>query len=250
MASLNSITRFLNKELNIKKIDDSSRNGLQVRTKNDVKKIGFAVDASISTFKKAKKCGVNLVIVHHGIKWNPQKYRELSKKRIEFLEKNNISLYGAHLPLDLHKKWGNNIRLAKLLNLKNIRKFGNYKGVMVGYSGNFDKSIDTNKVSKILDKKLKTKCMVLNFGKKKIKSIGICSGGGADLVDEAVRKKLDCYLVGEINHGAFNRIRDYKINTIVAGHYATETVGVKALMPILEKKFGVKTIFIDNPPGF
>ena len=52
MKNLNKIVRFLNKELNVRNINDSSRNGLQVRSAEKINKIGFAVDACLSTFKR------------------------------------------------------------------------------------------------------------------------------------------------------------------------------------------------------
>ncbi|MBD3248500.1 Nif3-like dinuclear metal center hexameric protein [Candidatus Woesearchaeota archaeon] len=247
MAKLNNIVKFLNKELNIRLIPDKSRNGLQVKTSKDIKKIGFAVDACISTFEKAKKAKVDLLVVHHGVKWTPQKYKKISKKRIDFLEKNKIALYAAHLPLDINEEYGNNIGLCRILNLKNVKKFGRYHRFKIGYKGKFKKNITINKIANNLNKKLKTKCNVLNFGKKQIRSIGIVSGGGSEAIEEAVKEKLDCFLVGEIDHGAHTRLKDYPLNAIIAGHYATETVGVKALMPVLKEKFNIETTFIDNP---
>jgi len=39
------------------------------------------------------------------------------------------------------------------------------------------------------------------------------------------------------------------MNVIFAGHHATETVGIKALSKVIEKKFMTETIFIDLPTG-
>ncbi len=85
MVTLNSIVRYLNKELDVKGIpDDSSRNGLQVKANSDIRKIGFSVDACVEVFEKAKKQGCDLVIVHHGILWKDFKYpKEWKQKRID-----------------------------------------------------------------------------------------------------------------------------------------------------------------------
>jgi len=243
---LNTIVRFLNKELKISKIKDSSRNGLQVRAKNEIKKIGFAVDGCLSTFEKAKKANVDLLIVHHGIKWNKVRDGKLTKKRENFLKKNKISLYCAHLPLDAHPKYGNNIILSNILNLKNIKKFSVYNGSKIGYSGEFKKRATTNKIKNIMNKKLKSKSKAFKFGKNQIKTIGIVSGSGGNGYLDAIEKKLDCFLTGEIKLSRFHLTKESKLNVIVAGHYATETVGVKALMPLLKERFGVKTVFIEN----
>lgn len=247
MAKRDDIVKFLNKELNVKKIKDSSKNGLQSKGISEVKKIGFAVDASIETFEKAKKQGCDMVIVHHGIKWKPQK-NDISK-RLNYLSKNKLSLYAAHLPLDMHSKYGNNIELARILNLKKIKKFGFYHGVSIGFQGTLLKSKTIIEIAKNLDKSLKTKSKILAFGKKEIKTIAIVSGGGISALDEAVKKKIDLFLTGESSHSSYHYIKEAKINVIFSGHYATETLGVKALMPILKKKFGVETVFIDVPTG-
>ena len=249
MAKLSSIKRFLDEELKIKKIKDSSKNGLQVKCGLEVNKIGFAVDGCLSTFEKAKKLKVDLLIVHHGVKWKNQKYPKLAKKREEFLFKNNISLYGAHLPLDAHNKYGNNIELCRILDLVNVKKFGAYHGSKIGYKGFFKKPLSLNYISSLLNKQLETKCSVYSFGKKKIKSIAVVSGGASSSTEEVVKEKLDCFLVGEIDQGTYCRIRDYKLSVITAGHYATETLGVKALMPLLKEKFNISTVFIDNKTG-
>jgi len=250
MAKLRNIAKLLSTELKTRHIPDSSKNGLQVRIKKNIKKIGFAVDSNLTTFKKAKKANCDLLIVHHGLKWKGQKYKKLTKKRENFLKKNNISLYAAHLPLDAHKKYGNNIQLAKILNLKKLKRFGRYKeNHSISYIGQLAKRKKIKDIANILNKELKTKCNVYNFGKNKIKNIAICSGGGADLLEEATENKADLFITGEIDHNAYSRAKDYKINLIQAGHYATETVGLKALMPLIKEKFNVKTVFIDNPTG-
>jgi dinuclear metal center YbgI/SA1388 family protein len=246
---LNRIVKFLDRELRVRKIKDESVNGLQVKAGSDIERVGFAVDSCMSTFEKAKKENVDLLIVHHGIKWKPQMYPELKAQRENYLKRNNISLYGAHLPLDLHPEYGNNIGLARILNLKKIKRFGIYHGVRIGYSGAFEKSMDINQIAGILNKSLKTKCSVLPYGKEKIKTIGVVSGGASDMIEEAA-KKVDCFLLGETYHGGVCRIKDYKLNVILGGHYKTEIVGVKSLMPLIKEKFNVKTVFIDNPTGF
>ena len=246
MAKVNEIVKFLDKELKIRSIPDRSKNGLQVRCKSNIEKVGFAVDSDLLTLEKAKLNGVDMLIVHHGIIWKPLKYKDLVKKKISFLKKNNMSLYGAHLPLDAHEKYGNNIELCRILDLIKTKKFGGYEGAIVGFAGEFKEPKDINEIAQILDKKLETQCKVFEFGKKTIKKIGIVSGGGTDSLPDAVKQKKDCFLTGETGLGAYRRAQDYKMSMIVAGHYATETLGVKALMPVISKRFKVQTIFIDN----
>ena len=246
MVKLNAIKKYLDTELKIKGWPDHSKNGLQIRCKDDVYRIGFAVDSCLTTFEKAKRAKVDLLIVHHGLKWHKQKYKDLTKKREDFLKKNNISLYGVHLPLDGNGKYGNNIGLIKIAGAENPKLFHNYQGKKIGFKGIFSKPVSINTTAKRLNNALKTKSKVYSFGKKQIRSIGIVSGGGAEAIGDCVKEKLDCFVVGEIPLSAYHRAKDYKLNMIVAGHYATETVGVNALMKPIKERFEVDVIFIEN----
>jgi dinuclear metal center YbgI/SA1388 family protein len=248
MTKLNTIVRFLDKELSIRKIKDSSKNGLQVRGNSEVKKIAFGVDACMELFEKAKKAGCDLVVVHHGLLWKGKKANDILRKRMGFLKKNKISLYAAHLPLDLHQKYGNNIELCRILKLKNVRKFGKYHGINIGYAGDTEKPISLTDLSRKISIELGTKCNYMKFGKNFIRRIGIVSGGGADAIPEAA-KKTDCLLTGEYKHSSYHTAKELGINVLAAGHYKSETLGVKALMPLLKQKFNIGTIFIDIPTG-
>lgn len=247
-ATCARIAGLLNRTLRIRKIKDSSVNGLQVRPRKGgfIRKVGFAVDACISTFEKASLLDVDLLVVHHGIKWRPQKDRELEHRRIAYLKKRNIALYAAHLPLDLHEVYGNNMQLCRLLEVRDPRRFGRYHGVRIGYAGLFSKATDLDDVAVKLKKRLRSSCRVHRFGKDRIRSIGIVSGGGGGMLKEACESRLDCFLVGEIDLAVYNAAREYGMNLIVAGHYATETVGVRALMPLVRNTFGVDTVFVAD----
>jgi dinuclear metal center YbgI/SA1388 family protein len=247
-ATIGNIALFLNKTLRVRAVRDASKNGLQVRSRKSgaIRTVGFAVDACISTFELAKKQGAELIIVHHGIKWRPQRDKALELRREARLKKNNIALYAAHLPLDLHETYGNNMQLARMLGIARPYRFGGYHGIKIGYAGTFGTSQQVTDVASRLSKLLHTNCRVLPFGSNRVRSIGIVSGGGGSIASEVVQAGLDCFLVGEADLALYNVARDCGLNVIAAGHYATETVGVRALMQPVKEAFGVETIFIDD----
>jgi len=248
-ATAVNIAGLLNETLRVRKIRDASVNGLQVRqrTNGDIRRVGFAVDACRSTFEKASKQDVGMLVVHHGIKWRPQKDRELAERRTSLLKKYNIALYAVHLPLDLHEEYGNNIQLCRMLDVREPRRFGSYHGIKIGYAGTFGAPRRLSDIAKRLHRALGAECRVYAFGKDHIRSIGVVSGGGGGMLKDAREAKLDCFLVGEIDLAVYNAARESGTNIIVAGHYATETVGVRALMRPVGEAFGVQTVFIDDP---
>jgi len=242
------LINFLDEYLKISEIEDYSLNGLQVEGKREIKKVVTAVDASMEIFKRAKKENADLVFVHHGMLWkNIKSITGINYKRLKFLIKNGISLYACHLPLDKHEEVGNNIQFLKIFKIsKNIEQFGDYHGIKIGYLGEFDDYKNFNEFVREINEKLNTRCKILNFGNKKIKTIGVVSGGASSIIDEAI-EKVDCFVTGEPSHQVYHIAKEGKINVIFAGHYATETLGVKAVGKLLKEKFDIETKFIDFP---
>jgi len=235
----------------VRQVPDGSRNGLQVPASREVGKVGFAVDASLAVFERAHRLGCGLVVVHHGIRWKGLRDSLGNvRRRIEFLRRRGMGLYAAHLPLDLHPRYGNNIELARILGLVEVERFGRYKGRFIGYRGRFDRPRSIGSVALRLRGAIGGRPVKLAFGRSRIRTVGIVSGGGADALAEAVRKGLDLFITGEAPHHVYHDARDARMNVMVAGHYETETVGVKALMPLLRERFGVKTAFIDVSTPF
>jgi dinuclear metal center YbgI/SA1388 family protein len=239
------IAKFLNGELDTNNIEDSSCNGLQVENEGEITKIGFAVDACLETFQKAKEAGCNMIIVHHGMIWDGLKYIKGDYfKKIKFLIDNNIALYAAHLPLDKHEEYGNNAQIARLLDLKDIKGFGFYNGIQIGFSGTINTTLEKIKHT-LQENGMKT--LSLDFGSQEIKKIAIISGGGSKEVFQASAIEADLYITGEPLHFVYHFAKENKLNVIFGGHYETEVFGVKALMPLMKEKFNTEVEFIDIP---
>jgi len=247
-VSRDSVVSFLDKTLRTSEISDSSINGLQVEGAEKITKIGLAVDACLETYKLAQKNGCQMVIVHHGLIWDGIKsIRGPVFKHIEFLINNKINLYGSHLPLDLHPTLGNNAHLAKLVGLKNLKPFAVYKNSHISFEGTFAKAVTVESISKLLKDKLGGKISALPFGPKNIRTAAIVSGRGSSAVAEAVEKKVDLFITGEVIHESYHAALEGGINIVCGGHYHTEKSGVQALGNLLSEKFGVESVFLDVP---
>lgn len=248
LADRNEIVSFLDKTLDTFAIKDASCNGLQVQGSAKVDKVGLAVDACMETYQLATENKCQMLITHHGIIWNGLKsISGTVYDHIHYLMQNGLNLYASHLPLDLHPQVGNNIQLAKLLRLENLKPFGMYNGIQIGYEGTLKAKTDRNDLVHQLCASLDTECTVLPFGKEELHSVAIISGGGAKELSEAIQKGVDCYITGEPIHENYHAAMEAGINVIYAGHYHTEKVGVQALGALLEKKFGIETAFLDTP---
>ncbi len=252
MAILSQITMFLDAYLGVDSVKDDSWNGLQVEGSGEVKKIMFAVDAGMMTFERAVQEGADMIVVHHGMFWrssNPS-VTGFYKKRVNYLLKNNISLYASHLPLDMHPEVGNNVQLLKILGFEKETPFGWYGGQNISFTGRSKSPKSIDNIKNVLETELGSMCKILSFGSEKIYRIAVCSGGGAlfGIFNEAVGLGVDLYLTGDSTE-MYQISRDIGINVIFAGHHATEIVGVRALSSVVKDKFGIDTIFVDIPTG-
>lgn len=229
---------------------DSSQNGLQVDAGAGVTKITTAVDACMDTFKAAAGAGSELLIVHHGLFWGKSlTVTGVHGKRIAYLIKNGISLYAMHLPLDMHPELGNNVRLARVLGLEILGGFGKYRGQEIGIEAKV-RAMSREAFAEKVESALKAGARLLPFGPEKVKRVAIVSGSGTSEIQQAAFQEFDLILTGEGGHSVFHLAKEHAINVLYAGHYATETLGVKALGEHLAEKFGLTHAFLDMPTGF
>lgn len=230
---------------------DSAMNGLQVGdTSISVSKVAFSVDCCEETILRASESESDILIVHHGLYWGtPVPVTGSHYRRLSALIKNGIGLYACHLPLDRHDKWGHNWLMAECLGLKDISRFGDYKGIEIGWCGELPTPLSMDAVSERLFGNDDNGIALYRNGEKFVSTVGIISGGAAFEVHCAVDLGLDLYVTGEFSHSVIHYAREEKINVIAAGHYRTETWGIKKLSEVVAKEFGIETCVIDFPTG-
>ncbi len=247
---LKRLVSFLDSELNLNEFpEDESSNGLQIEGKERIKRAGIAVDACEFVFREASGRGVDFLIVHHGLIWGGIKaVRGVMKKRIKTLLDSDISLYACHLPLDYHPKYGNNIQILKLLSISKKGEFGEYHGKKIGYWGRCKNSISVKEFTSKVDRVLRTESSAINFGRK-VRDVGVVSGGGWSAINDAEKYGIDTLLTGEPSHSAYTLAEEMNVNLVFAGHYATETPGIRAVGQMLRRRFGLEVEFIDHPTG-
>ncbi len=242
------IVEHLDSYLRVNEIRDSSLNGLQVETDRDITLVAVAVDASMEAFVKARDAGAQLLVVHHGLIWDKAAIRGPLYRRVCYLVENRIGLYAAHLPLDMHPEVGNNAQLAKIVRLTNARPFLQYEGSLIGLVGDIEKTTP-DELARTVERGIHGPTRLLDCGPREVTRVAICSGAGGSDLDQAVREGAHAYLTGEVSHQAAALAPDGEISLIFAGHYATETLGPRALAEHVNATFGLPTAFIHAPTG-
>ena len=235
---------------------DSAPNGLQVGAADAaVARVAFAVDCGMEVLRRAAEQDAQLLFVHHGLFWGRQVTVTGGLfERLRVLMQGDLALYAVHLPLDAHPRLGNNAGMAAALGLTDCRPFGNYHGVDIGVAGRVPEARYPDGAS--LDELLadpfggRERCSaVLPFGAERIRTVGLVSGGGTRIVSQAIAAGLDLYITGDASHEVYHEALEAGINVVFAGHYATETWGVRNMMAHTDAHTELATTFIDLPTG-
>lgn len=250
MALLDEVVAFLDQELNTAGIPDypGAMNGLQLQNAGDVPRIIAAVDASLPVIEKAAAGGPGLLIVHHGMFWQgAQPVTGAFYRKIRTAMDAGLAIYSSHLPLDFHPGWGNNIRLAQEIPLKGIAPFMEAKGRTMGLRGSWDG--DRASLVAAVGRAVGGPVHLCPGGPEKVSRIGLVTGGAGSEIAKAAAEGVDTFITGEGPHWSYPLAEELGINLLYAGHYATETFGVKALAAMLAERHSIPWAFIDHPTG-
>nr|WP_084474240.1 Nif3-like dinuclear metal center hexameric protein [Deinococcus pimensis] len=239
------LVRWLDEYLRTSAFRDKSLNGLQIEGREDIRRVAVAVDASLRTIEEAADSGADLLVTHHGLFWGqPLALTGPHRRRVKAALDAGLNLYVSHLPLDAHPEVGNNAVLAQALSLQDVEPFG-----LVGLRGELPIPMTLQDLADRLQKLTGEICLVHGGGPGEVRRVGLTSGSGAGEIPEAARAGLDTFITGEPEHRYFHDSFEYGINAVFAGHYETETFGVRALATKLEDTFGLPWQFIHVPTG-
>jgi conserved hypothetical protein TIGR00486 len=229
---------------------DGALDGIQVGRPDDpIERVGLAVDAAEATIAAAADADVDALIVHHGLFWGDRAPLEgVTLARVRALVSAEIALYAAHLPLDGHPTVGNAAGLARTLGLTDTAPFGTIAGVTIGRGGRFPSARSTETVRATLAELdgAVAEPTVLPFGPDPLDRVAIVTGAGGAWLEEAAAAGYDALLSGEPKHRLHHLARELELTAIFAGHYATETFGVRALADPLQG-WGLEPVWLPHP---
>jgi dinuclear metal center YbgI/SA1388 family protein len=249
MASRDEIIGFCDELLEIESFEDYGPNGLQVPGATEVSTLATGVSANRAFIEGAVEAGAQLVIAHHGLFWggDPQALSEQMAERLRALLTARVSLAAYHLPLDANREIGNNALLCQGLGFEQDVSFSELGGRPIGVIGRSAEGVEPDELRDRVAGLVGREPLIFDSGHDRVRSIGIASGGASGRIHDAIALGLDAYLTGEPSEPAMADAREGGIHFIAAGHYATETFGVKRLGELIAERFGVEHQFIDVP---
>lgn len=249
-VSLAAVAGHCDKILRTKDVRDYDgiANGLQVENRGTVTRLAAAVDGSLATVRLAIAAKANLLIVHHGLFWSPSHpWTGRKYELLRLLMDHDLAVYSSHFPLDAHPRLGNNAQLCAALGLKKLRPFFQSHGATIGFQARH--RISRVDLARRLRRAVGAEPLLIPGGSETCKVIGVVTGGAGDGVKQARKEGVDTFITGEGPHWTYALAEELGVNVFYAGHYATETFGVKALAAHLSQKFKLPWTFLDHPTG-
>ncbi|EGH21263.1 hypothetical protein PSYMO_07020 [Pseudomonas amygdali pv. mori str. 301020] len=247
-VALSTLVEEADRYLNSARIQDFCPNGLQVEGRPQVMRIVSGVTASLALLDAAVEAQADLILVHHGYFWKGENpcVVGMKQRRLKTLLKHDISLLASHLPLDVHPEVGNNVQLARQLDITVEGPLDPENSRVVGLIGSLSEPMTPRDFAHRVQDALGREPLLIE-GTRMIRRVGWCTGGGQNYIDQAVLEGVDLFLSGEASEQTFHSARENDISFIAAGHHATERYGVQALGDYLARRFALEHIFIDCP---
>ncbi len=249
-CQLQEIVGELNSLLQPERFRDYCPNGLQVPGRANVTRLATGVTAGAELFEQAIAARADLLLVHHGLFWGstPTPIDARMKHRLKLLFDADVSLAAYHLPLDAHLEVGNNALIARALGATELEPFAMHDRESIGFLARFpDEGLEASMLfARVAELTARTP-LIFDAGPEQVRSVAIVSGAGANYLPDAIAAGADAFLTGEPAERVMSESREAAIHFIAAGHYATETLGVRRLGEHLSERFGLEHVFIDVP---
>ncbi|MCX7623038.1 MAG: Nif3-like dinuclear metal center hexameric protein [Thermomicrobium sp.] len=249
MIDLHELVRYCDEVLEARRFRDAATNGLQVEGRSPVRRLAVAVSANRATIERAIEWDADALLVHHGLFWGDglRAVTGFVRQRLRPLLAADVSLIAYHLPLDAHPELGNNAQLAFALGLEPVEPFAEVAGTPIGWIARATEPRALDELTAAVERQTERRPLVLGGGPPVVRRIAILSGSGASALQEAAAAGCDALLTGEARETTMALARELGVSVIVAGHEATERLGVQALARHLKATFGLEIAFLHDP---
>ncbi|WP_419307022.1 Nif3-like dinuclear metal center hexameric protein [Chromohalobacter israelensis] len=250
MSARHDMIAAIETELRPGAFKDYTLNGLQVEGREDVTRVMSGVTACQALLDEAVAWNADLLLVHHGYFWKnePVEVAGMKRRRLATLLAHDINLLAYHLPLDAHATLGNNVQLARRLDITPQGCLDGEPGEGLLWHGTLP-TMDHTAFARLIESRLGRSPLVINGHSRPLKRVAWCTGGAQDMLPRAAQAGVDAFISGEISERTTHLAREMGVSYFAAGHHATERDGVRALGDWLASRFALEHRFvdIDNP---
>ncbi|MBE6829343.1 MAG: Nif3-like dinuclear metal center hexameric protein [Ruminococcaceae bacterium] len=197
----------------------------------------LSLDITPAVVQEAHELGAELIVSHHPVIFHPLK--SLSADSAPYLlAQYGIAAICAHTNLDM-AAGGVNTCLAERLRLRNVRTLREYEdsGLPEALEGETGCEYTPEAFARFVKEALGCDGLRFTDGKRTITRVGLCSGGGADLVYDAAQAGCQAFVTGESKHNILLDAENMGVTLVDAGHFCTENPVILPLAVKLKIQF-------------
>ena len=195
----------------------------------NVRRVGIALDITGQTLLIAKRLGVDLIVSHHPVLFEPQKSFQSGDMAFE-LASAGIAALCAHTSLDCAAGGVNDI-LAELLDIEKPEPFPTAEFPAGMVRTGFLHMDSGEELAAHTGKML---CAPVRYcdGGRSIETVAVCGGAGGSCLKEVIDAGIDAFITGDASHHHFLMAAQCGLTLIAAGHFETEN----PVVPVLAEK--------------
>lgn len=251
MIDTSALVEYADSLLEADTVRDFCPNGLQVEGRPRIERLMAGVTASQPLLEAAADWGADALLVHHGWFWKnePAVLTGMKLRRVRAALDAGFNLIAYHLPLDIHRRYGNNAELGRLLRIDpgGQRDAGGVPGLL--WFGRLESPVAATDLAGRIETALGRTPLHVGPESGTVETVAWCTGAGQDFIDDAAMLGVDAFISGEVSERTTHAAREQGIHYYAAGHHATERYGVQALGGHLAQRFELEFRFvdIDNP---
>jgi dinuclear metal center YbgI/SA1388 family protein len=251
MIETRALVEYADSRMEASAIRDYCPNGLQVEGRPRIERLMTGVTANQALLEAATEWGADALLVHHGWFWKnePAVLVGMKRRRAQTLLDAGINLLAYHLPLDIHRAYGNNAELARVLEIS-VSGQTDAAGVPgLLWFGRLNEPMAADAFARRIGERLAREPLHIAGGSDMVDTVAWCTGGGQDFIDQAAELGVDAFISGEASERTTHAAREQGLHYFGAGHHATERYGVQALGAHLAERFELEHQYvdIDNP---
>ncbi|MGC9323397.1 MAG: Nif3-like dinuclear metal center hexameric protein [Desulfomonilia bacterium] len=180
-----------------------------------------ALEPSLDVIDSACERGIDLIITHHPLVFQPLQRIDLSRvvsRKIAELIRHGISLVSMHTNLD-KAQGGVADELARSLSLQNVKHFGMLRVGTTSAPVGLHAWVRT----------LPFRHVRIADASRAVQTVGFCPGSGMDSWMQALDLGCDTFLTGDVRYHAALDAKEAGMNVVDPGHFASEEIIVEPL---------------------